>query len=86
MEQLASITILTNDRQSVSESLNRLLTSKGHLIMARMGVNVQKSCTEHCPGLIVLVIKDKKVKIDQFIDELNSINGLEVKSCFFEEN
>ncbi len=86
MEQLASITILTNDRQSVSDSLNKLLTSKGHLIMSRMGVNVQKNCTEHCPGLIVLVIKDKRVKIDQFIQELESIAGLVVKSCFFEEN
>lgn len=85
MQQLATISILTSNRQDVSSELNQLLTKNGHLIMSRLGVNVQKSCTEHCPGMIVLVLKDEKDKIDQFIEELGEISGLEIKTCFFEE-
>lgn len=85
MQQLATISILTSNRQDVSSELNQLLTKNGHLIMSRLGVNVQKSCTEHCLGMIVLVLKDEKDKIDQFIEELGEISGLEIKTCFFEE-
>lgn len=85
MEQLASISILTTNRQKVSRELNDFLTQNGHLIISRMGVNIQKSCTENCPGLIVLVLKDKKEKIDQFIKDLNKIEDIEIQSCFFNE-
>lgn len=85
MEQLASISILTTNRQRVSSQLNNFLTKNGHLIMSRLGVNISKNCTENCPGLIVLILKAKKEKIDSFMMELGRIENLEIKSCFFEE-
>ncbi|MDD3711238.1 MAG: hypothetical protein PHP37_01390 [Patescibacteria group bacterium] len=85
MEQLASITILTTNRQKVSSSLNNFLTKNGHLIMARLGVNITKTCIENCPGMIVLVLKAKKEDIAVFITGLEKIEELEIKTCFFEE-
>ena len=85
MEQLASISILTTNRQIVSSQLNDFLTKNGHLIMSRLGVNVSKGCTENCPGLIVLVLKADKEKIDSFLLGLDQIGGLKIKSCFFED-
>jgi metal-responsive CopG/Arc/MetJ family transcriptional regulator len=85
MQQLVSISILSTNRQETSARLNQVLTDNGHLIMSRLGVNVQKNCTEHCPGMIVLVLKDESEKIKKFSEELEAISGLEVQCCFFEE-
>ena len=85
MQQLVSISILSTNRQETSARLNQVLTDNGHLIMSRLGVNVQKNCTEHCPGMIVLVLKGEIEKIKKFIEELEAISDLEVKCCFFEE-
>lgn len=84
MEQLASITILTLNRQQASQELNNYLTMNGHLIMSRLGLNIEKKCLEHCAGLIVLVIKSEKEKIDEFILGLNKIKDLEIKTCIFD--
>ncbi len=85
MEQLASVTILTTNRQKVSNELNDFLTKNGHLIMARLGVNITKACTENCPGMIVIALKARKEDIAIFITGLEKIEELEIKSCFFEE-
>jgi len=84
MEQLASITILTLNRQQVSRELNDYLTNNGHLIMSRLGVNIQKNCLESCPGMIILAIKSKKEEIDNFIVGLEKIEGLKIKICVFD--
>jgi hypothetical protein len=85
MEKLVSVTILTRDRQKVSKKLNDFLTSKGHLIMSRLGVNVQKNCLDHCPGMIVLILKTDDDNIDLFIKGLEEIGDLEFKYNIFEE-
>lgn len=84
MEQLASITILTLNRQQVSRELNDYLTNNGHLVMSRLGVNIQKNCLESCSGMIILVIKSKKEDIDNFIVGLEKIKDLKVKTCVFD--
>lgn len=86
MEKLASISILTTNRQKVSNQINSLLTENGHLIMSRMGVNVQKSCTEHCPGMILLAIKGKEDEIKELFSRLSEILETSVKISFFEES
>jgi hypothetical protein len=54
--------------------------------MARMGVNVQKNCTEHCPGMILLAIKGNKEEIDALFNKLNAIAETSVKMSFFEDS
>ncbi len=86
MEKLASISILTTNRQKVSNQINTVLTENGHLIMSRMGVNVQKNCTDHCPGMILLAIKGDEGKINKLFEELSSISETAVKISFFEDS
>ena len=85
MEKLASISILTTNRQKASSQINTVLTDNGSLIMSRMGVNVQKSCTEHCPGMILLALKGEESKINELFNELGKIPETIVKISFFEE-
>jgi hypothetical protein len=53
--------------------------------MARMGVNVQKTCTESCPGLIILALKAESGEINELFEKLNKIEDLEAKISIFEE-
>ncbi|HNV12526.1 MAG TPA: hypothetical protein PK686_00675 [bacterium] len=85
MEKLASITILTTNRQQNSSEINGLLTDSGHLIISRMGVNVQKSCTEHCPGMILLALKGEESKILELLNNLNKIEETKAEIHIFEE-
>lgn len=86
MEKLASISILTTNRQKASNQINSLLTENGHLIMSRMGANVQKNCTDHCPGMILLAIKGDEGKINDLFSRLSEVEETVVKISFFEEN
>ena len=86
MEKLASITILTKNRQQNSPELNKILTEGGHLIMSRMGVNVQKTCTEHCPGMIILALKAKSEDIIGLFEKINRIDEVSAEMSMFEDN
>lgn len=86
MEKLASISIITSNRQVVSSQVNALLTDNGHIIMSRLGVNVQKSCTEHCPGMILLAIKGDEIEINQLFEALKEIAETSVKMSIFEDS
>ena len=79
-KHLATITILVKDRQSHSRDVNQLLTDNGHLIMARLGVNVQKSCVEHCTGLITLAIEGEVKEIRDLTKALDGLYGIIAKS------
>jgi len=80
-KQLATITILTTDRQASSAAMNQLLTDYGHQILARLGVNVQKACVEHCTGLITIVLEATKEEITELADKLNAIPEIKAEAC-----
>ncbi|MCX6798173.1 MAG: hypothetical protein NTX66_03125, partial [Candidatus Falkowbacteria bacterium] len=82
---LGTITIFTSDRQASSAEMNRLLTENGHLIMSRLGVNVQKHCAAHCPGLIVLAVEGEDEKIFSLEEKLRDLPELEVKIAVMSE-
>lgn len=86
MEIIASITILNNNRQRNSPDLNKLLSKNGGLIMSRMGVNVQKTCTDNCSGLIVLVIKSKLEKASTLFKEIKKIDNIKAEMSVFEDS
>lgn len=77
---LATITILSNDRQSNSVEIQKILTANGHVIMARMGVNVQKSCISNCTALIAVAVEADKKEIDSLTKQLDKIYGVTAKS------
>ncbi|MFA5126739.1 MAG: hypothetical protein WC465_01890 [Patescibacteria group bacterium] len=79
-KQLGTITILIKDRQMHAKDVNQLLTDAGHIIMARLGVNVQPACIAHCTGLIVVAIQGTSKQIADLTKRLNKLYGIVAKS------
>ena len=82
---LATISILATDRQAISGDLNKVLTDYGHLIMSRLGVNVQRNCFEHCMGLIILAVEGDGPKVAELESKLKSLPHLNVKMSVMKE-
>ena len=78
---LATITILVKDREKNSPEVNRILTENGHLILARLGVNVQRHCIEHCTAMITISIEASSRDVRRITQELNGIYGIVAKEC-----
>jgi metal-responsive CopG/Arc/MetJ family transcriptional regulator len=76
---LAVISILVEDRQSHAKEMNQILTDNGHLIMSRLGVNVQPACIESCTGLIALAVKGTLPEINDLTKKLDELYGLVAK-------
>lgn len=78
---LATVTILVKDREKNSPAVNQILTENGHLIMARLGVNVQRHCIEHCTAIITITVEAGVKDIKRITKELNSLYGIVAKEC-----
>ncbi len=82
---LATISILTSDRQATSQELNRILTDAGHLIISRLGVNVQRNCLAHCLGLVTLAVEGDGPKIAELEQALKTLPQTVVKMSVMQE-
>jgi metal-responsive CopG/Arc/MetJ family transcriptional regulator len=80
-KQLATITILTTDRQSSSRELNQLLTDHGHHIAARLGVNVERMCVEHCTALMTIALEATSAEVLDLTKKLNKIKNVKAQAC-----
>jgi len=72
-KHLASITILVKDRQTHAKDIQQILTDSGHLIMARLGVNPQRSCVSNCTGLITVAVEGTAKEINGLTRKLNKL-------------
>ncbi|OGI26689.1 MAG: hypothetical protein A2359_03360 [Candidatus Moranbacteria bacterium RIFOXYB1_FULL_43_19] len=81
--RLAAITILVKDRQKHSADVNRILTENGHLIMARLGVNVQRHCVSNCTAMIVVAVEGTARNIAKITKQLNGLYGIAAKASVF---
>ena len=77
---LATITILVKDRQKHSADVNRILTENGHLIMARLGVNVQRHCVENCTAMIMVAVEATAKDMAKITKQLNGLYGIVAKA------
>jgi len=84
-KHLATITVLIKDRQTNAKEMNQLLTDHGHIIMARLGVNVQRACIEHCTGLITVTIEATAKEINDLTRKLNQLYGIVAKTNIMTE-
>ena len=84
-KHLATITILIKDRQIHAKDVNEMLTKNGHLIMARLGVNVQKSCVEHCIGMITVAVEGGAKEINDLTKNIDELYGIVAKSNIMTE-
>lgn len=78
---LATITILVKDRQKHAADVNRILTENGHLIMARLGVNVQRRCVSNCTAMIAVAVEATAKDISQITKKLNRLYGIVAEAC-----
>ena len=77
---LATIAILVKDREKHSTEVNRILTENGHLILARLGVNLQRHCIEHCTAMITVTLEASVKDISRITKELDQLYGITAKS------
>ena len=84
-KHLAAITILIKDRQMHSKDVQEILTDNGHLITARLGVNVQRSCVEHCTGLITVAVEGTVKEINNLTKKLDQLYGITAKASIMTE-
>ena len=84
-KHLAMITILVKDRQNNSENINKMLTENGHLVMARLGVNVQRSCVENCTGLIAVAVEGTAKEINNLTKKIDGLYGIVAKNNIITE-
>lgn len=78
-KHLGTITILVKDRQTHAKEVQEILTANGHLIMARLGVNVQKSCVENCTGLITVAVEGTAREINDLAEKIDMLYGIVAK-------
>ena len=82
-KHLGTITILVKDRQMHAKDVQQMLTDNGHLIMARLGVNVQPACIENCTGLICVAVKGTAKEINDLTKKIDKLYGIAAKACVF---
>ena len=79
-KHLGTITIMVKDRQMHVADVQKILTAKGHLVLARLGVNVQRACIEHCTGLITVAVEGTAKEIKDLTCSLDDLYGIVAKS------
>jgi hypothetical protein len=65
--------------------MNQLLTEYGHNIAARLGVNVERKCVDHCPGIISLVMESERAQAEELTKKLNEIPEIKAELCVMSE-
>lgn len=78
-KHLATITILVKDRQMHVGEVQKILTENGHMIMARLGVNPQRQCIDHCTGFIVVAVEGTAREINALTKKIDSLYGIVAK-------
>lgn len=84
-KQLGTITILVGDRQVHAVDVNRLLTENGHLILARLGVNVSRTCVTGCTAMITVAVEATVKEIHDLTEQLDGLYGIVAKSSIVTE-
>ncbi|MDZ7611307.1 MAG: hypothetical protein U5L10_00935 [Candidatus Moranbacteria bacterium] len=78
-KHLGTITILVKDRQTNSPEVNRILTEHGHMILSRLGTNLERRCFEHCTALVVVTIEGTSKEIKELTEKIDSLYGIVAK-------
>lgn len=79
-KHLATITILTKDRHMNAVEVQKVLTAHGHLVLARLGVNPQRSCVKGCQGLITITAEGTVKEINDLTRKLDKLYGIVAKN------
>jgi len=78
-EYLATISILIKDRKIHASDVNNLLTEKGDIILARLGLNGKNIDIKNCSGFITIVVKSNLKEIKDLNKKLDGLYGIVAK-------
>jgi hypothetical protein len=78
-KHLGTINILIKDRQMHAKDVQKILTKNGHLIRARLGLNIEPRCIENCTGLISVIIEGTAKEIEDITKQLDKLYGIVAK-------
>lgn len=81
---LATISIMIKDRKMHAQDVNKILGENGDMILARLGIHVQKIGIKHCNGFITVVVNEPIEKIRKLTDEINNLYGIVAKASIFD--
>lgn len=84
-QHLGTITILVKDRHTNAKNLNQVLTEHGNLIIARLGLNIDRRCIKNCTGMITIAVEGTAQEINNLTKELNNLYGIVAKRCIITE-
>ena len=76
-KRLGFIGIIIEERNTVAEAVNRILSEYGALIIARTGVPYKE---RHC-SVITLIVDATTDELGALTGKLGSVNGVSVKSA-----
>jgi len=79
-KQLATITILSDDRHNNAGAMQKILTADSRLIRARLGLNLSPMCSAQCPGMIILAVEGTLAEIKSLTAKLNKLKAVKAKS------
>lgn len=84
-KQLGTITILVKDRQQHAVDVNRILTENAQLVLARLGVNVARTCVTGCTAMITVAVEATVKEINDLTEKLDSLYGIVAKASIVTE-
>lgn len=84
-KHLGTISILMKDRHTYAVEVQKILTDKGHLIMARMGVNPARTCVKNCTGIVTLIVEGTAKEINDLTKQLDKLYGVVAKKIIITE-
>ncbi len=68
-----------------AKDVQQMLTDNGHLVIARMGVNVQPACIENCTGLIIVALKGSIKEIKELGKKIDALYGIVAKTVILND-
>lgn len=79
-KHLGSITILVKNRQNNAKIIQTILSENSEIIIARLGVNIQKSCIKNCTGLLNILVEGEAREINKLGKKLDGLYGIAAKA------
>lgn len=81
---LATLSILVKEREAHSAKVNEILSRHGDRILARLGVNLERSGVRNGSGLIEVVLEGTLADITTLAGELDSLYGIVAKTSILD--
>lgn len=80
MDQIiGTISIWVQSREKNSGELNKLFTDNSHLVLSRMGYNVEPKCSADCFAVVCLIIRGSLEELEGLNNKINSLEGITSK-------